>query len=377
MLRLLTCIAVLTATAVARAGSPALLELDVKGEPSRQGKLVAMDDHECHLMTRDGRIETLPLGKVTGFRRVSATFRPFTSVELRDQLRREFGRGYEVEGGSRYVVVAPVGRARQYVEIFEDVYRGFRGYFGTRGFRVGEPEFPLVAVVYPDQSQFAAHCQKDGVRPVRGMVGYYLHSSNRVALFDPASEAVSQIPGKAEGLQPLGFARVGDVSASLRDVIVHEATHQVAFNAGLHRRLGENPKWIVEGLATVFEAPGVRDGGRGDVRSRVNRERFVWFGGFAASRRAEKSLAAFVSSDDLFRTAALDAYSQAWALSFFLVETRPSEYARYLKTVAARDPLSEYTPAERLKDFQDAFGSDLTMLEAEFLRFAARLRVEG
>ncbi len=157
--------------------------------------------------------------------------------------------------------------------------------------------------------------------------------------------------------------------------MIHEATHQVAFNTGLHSRMGVNPKWIVEGLATVFESPGIRESAsnRGEAFGRTNKERYVWFGNYAKSRRKPKSLAAFVSSDKLFETSALDAYAEAWALSFYLVETRSTKYAKYLKTIATRDPLKEYPEAERLADFKKAFGNDLDMLEADFLRFISRL----
>src|SRR5204863_7870023 len=110
----------------------------------------------------------------------------------------------------------------------------------------------------------------------------------------------------------------GSFEGSLKDTMIHEATHQVAFNTGLHSRVGENPKWVVEGLATVFEAPGIRSSGAGPaVKNRINRERFIWFGNYAKARRKPKSLEAFLSSDDLFKSAVLDAYSEAWAFSFF------------------------------------------------------------
>jgi hypothetical protein len=37
--------------------------------------------------------------------------------------------------------------------------------------------------------------------------------------------------------------------------IIHEATHQTAFNVGVHRRFAAEPRWLVEGLATMFKPP--------------------------------------------------------------------------------------------------------------------------
>src|SRR5262245_63767441 len=38
---------------------------------------------------------------------------------------------------------------------------------------------------------------------------------------------------------------------------IHEATHQIAFNSGCHRRFADNPVWLAEGLAMYFETPEV------------------------------------------------------------------------------------------------------------------------
>jgi hypothetical protein len=43
-------------------------------------------------------------------------------------------------------------------------------------------------------------------------------------------------------------------------VIQHEAVHQVLFNAGVHVRGAQNPKWLVEGLACTFETPPISTG---------------------------------------------------------------------------------------------------------------------
>lgn len=332
------------------AGSSAMLELKIDDE-AHVGRVLAKDQRNCWLMERDGRVQEIELDAVTDFRRVSPHFRRFGTTELRDELRREFGTDYEIAATTHYLCCAAPGKAKAYAELFEEVYRNFQRYFSTRGFRIPRPEFPLVAIVFPDRAAFVQYCRHDDVPPAPSLMGYYLRTSNRVALYE--------LPGSQD---------------RVRDTIIHEATHQVAFNTGLHVRIGQNPKWIVEGLATVFEAPGVRNSSNHDpLHTRINRERYVWFGNFNESRRQQKSLADFVSDDSLFHSSVLDAYSQAWALSFFLVETRPGKYARYLKTVATRDPMEPYEPEQRLADFRKAFGDDLDWLETEFLRFVAKL----
>ena len=108
-------------------------------------------------------------------------------------------------------------------------------------------------------------------------------------------------------------------------------------------------------------------------KQRINRERFVWFGNFAKARRKPHSLTYFIADDSMFKSSALDAYSQAWALSFFLIETRSAEYSKYLKLMRSREATSDYSAEERLEDFKKAFGSNLDALDAHFLRFIEQL----
>jgi hypothetical protein len=127
----------------------------------------------------------------------------------------------------------------------------------------------------------------------------------------------------------------------------------------------------------VFEADGVRDRSRSGSRtakSRINRGRFIGFQNFVQRRRKPDSLESFVASDTMLRRSPLDFYAQSWALSFYLMETRSRQYASYLKTIAARDPLKSYDKSARVADFKEAFGKDLAWLETGFLRFIDDLK---
>lgn len=334
--------------------------VDVKiGKDQFSGRIAAADERDCWLLQRDGRLSSFHMNDVTDFAEVDPRFRPLSSIDLRDRLQSEFGRDFEVKTTSHYIVVARKGTAGRYATLFEQIYRQCHTYFGTRGFRMDEPEFPLVAVVFPDQNGFMKYCRSEGATPQAGLVGFYLTTSNRVALYDRAATGQS-------------------TETDVDDTVIHEATHQIAFNTGIHSRIGQNPQWVVEGLATLFEADGVRVRQiAADVSDRINPERLEWFQMYSRKRRPSGSLEAFIRDDSLFKRAPLDAYSQAWALTFFLVETRPVEFARYLKAISARDPLTRYDANSRLRDFRDAFGKDLDFLETGMLRFHNRLEGVG
>src|SRR5690606_7701357 len=121
--------------------------------------------------------------------------------------------------------------------------------------------------------------------------------------------------------------------------------------------IGDNPRWVVEGLATALEASGMLTSVPTDkLLDRANHYRLMWFTKYAQSRRKPKSLVEFIASDKKYASAAPDAYAEGWALTFFLLETRAGKYSSYLRTIAARDPKLPYTAEDRVADFRNAFG---------------------
>lgn len=366
---------------------------------SFQGKIVAHNSQLIYLMERDGWLRRLKVAEIASFRKVSDQFTPYSAGELRDRLRHEF-RSLEVVGTGHYLVAGPSKVVRGYAQTFEDQYRAVRSYFSVRGFTIPEPEFPMVAVVFPDFAAFSKNAAVDGVQSVPGLKGYYVPASNRISLFHetPVAQllpASTNQPGEQPGQillkQLAGFPpqlnlTAGDRSreitawpstdGDLESTMVHEATHQVAFNTGIHNRLGTtNPRWLVEGLATAFEAPGMRSQAlQKTPGAKLNEGRLSQFREFAEQRRRPKTLQTFIGNGNLTDENLLDGYAQSWALTYFLLETRPREYAKYVKLIAARSPLEDCTEEQRVSDFRAAFGNDLVLFEAKFLRYIQDLK---
>ena len=91
-------------------------------------------------------------------------------------------------------------------------------------------------------------------------------------------------------------------------------------------------------------------------------------------QRPDGVIVALVTSDGLFRVSPGFAYAEAWSLSFFLCETRPQDYCRYLEIVAARKAFRKYPARQRLTDFTRCFGNDVELLDAQLKRFMAKLK---
>lgn len=385
-------------TSVVAAPPPAMIEVEYDRK-WYEGKIVLNLNEQFWLMQTDGRIHELSVNKTNRFRQVGPKFSPASPAVIAGELKKELGKGYAVATSRNYVVAAgSEAKAKQFSNVLEETYRAFRHYFSVRGLKLTDPEVPLIAIVFTTQARFSEYSHTDRVPGGIGLKGYYSPMSNRVALFEAEGGVALRLPGEsrpADRLSDLASGRrspddgepvnpfaelarprvYGKVEGDLKDTLVHEAVHQAAFNCGLHPRLGPTPRWVVEGLATVFEAPGIRNSNATTgEKSRINPERLIWFGNYAQTRRKEKSLEAFLSTDKPFESNPLDAYSEAWALSFYLIEKRPRDYSKLLARMATRSPVEKFTVTERLADFRETITGDIALLEADMLRFIKNLK---
>ena len=60
-------------------------------------------------------------------------------------------------------------------------------------------------------------------------------------------------------------------------------------------------------------------------------------------------------------------------MTYFLLRQHPKEYVAYLAMLSKKKPLIEDGPDKRIDEFRQAFG-ELDLLDAEFLRYMARIR---
>lgn len=326
------------------------IELEVGGQMLEAGPLV-WSAAEVLLLSREGVLLNIDPGDVRTFRRTADQFQGYPASEVRTRLRREFGRAFDISSTAHYLVVHPAGYPDVWGPRFEQLFRAFSRYFATRGWKPEEPRFPLVAVVLPGREEFLQHASAERATLLPGTVGYYSVKTNRVVLYDQDSDADG-------GWQ----------------TVLHEATHQIAFNTGIHSRFSPPPLWVAEGLSTLFEAAGVWNSrqslGRHD---RLHPAHLPAFQRFAAKDLQRMGIAEFVSSDESFAAAPPSAYATSWALTFFLAETVPHDYTSYLRALAERPPFAPYRAEERLADFRRAFGENLPLIEARLMRYATGL----
>jgi hypothetical protein len=318
----------------AAAQSLGLVEFFSAGKARRGLALVELAN-EVVVLGRDGSLNSIdPRGRHP-VRSLSGNYQPLTAAELRNQLRREFGRDFEVTATKNFLVVQPQGRGNRWPDLFEQSHREFVTYMSKRGVHVREGRFPMVAVVFPDQVAMYDEFKRQKI-DVSRVAGLYSNNSNRVMTHDGG--------------------RLSSIAATVR----HEAAHQSAFNSGVHSRVNDTPKWITEGIGQMFESAVMTRSGS-HVRDRVNRDSMRFIQANYQGRhdtRLSESIIRLIEDDTMFAddNAVEAAYALSWAMMFYLAERQPQEFTKMLEHTARRPPFQAYQRADRVRDFERIVG---------------------
>ena len=339
--------------------------------------LVQAADGGILLQTDDGILWPIQGPDLVSRHPDDAPFVPATREEIAERLLAELPSSFRVHTTPHYVVCYDT--SRQYAEwtsaLFERLYKAFTNYWQRQGLTLEEPEFPLVVMVYSDRGTYQQAGRDELGNDAGSIVGYYSLRTNRVSMYDLTGAESLRDPARRRGsLKEINQMLAQPLALPLVATVVHEATHQIAFNCGLQTRFADIPLWLCEGMAVYFETPDLSSSRGWRGIGRVNYMRLETFENNLASWNSHR-LKKLLATDELFRNAATapGAYGDAWALNYFLIKYRSDEYAEYLKMLAAKPPLVEDTPDERLTTFREHFG-DLDRLERDFLRQMSRVK---
>ena len=333
---------------------------------------VEAQDGGVLLLTADGVLWPIPKEQIAGRRRDDEPFQPLPRDKLTAQLAKELGPGFKFHHTKHYLIGYNTSPAyAQWVgSLYERLFAAFYNYWQRRGFELAEPQFPLVALVFDSRDSYAEFSRPEVGEAARSMIGYYSIRSNRMIMYDLTG--IEELRGGGDRTSSLRINQILSQPGAERTVatIVHEATHQLAFNSGLQVRYADLPLWVSEGIAIYFETPDLKSAKGWRNIGGTNRVNLVNFRKFA-QRRPAGALQTLLSDDKRFReqATAADAYAESWALTYFLLTTRKDDFVKYLQAMAEQGPLVEVPVADRIALFQKHFGEDLAALDADFLRF--------
>lgn len=363
---------------VTRADEPGRAQVEVRagtGVRTLEGRIVVEAvDGGLLLELPDQRYEMLQPDAVVARRPGPNAAAPEPPRDLGRRVLADLPAGFDIHVTRRYVVCFNTSRdyAKWVGGLFERLHDAFTTNWTNAGLEIDSPEHPLIVVVFADRADYEAFATREVGPAADRVVGYYNLASNRVTTFDLTgsdllARGLRRPPGRA-GPEILASPEAAGLVATL----VHEATHQVAFNCGMHKRLAPIPLWLSEGMATYFETPDLSTPRGWKGIGMINRPRLDRF--LATARPGWA--APVVAGDDAFRAAdtAEDAYARAWALTHFLAQTRKQQFAAYLRILAAKQPLAEDSPERREQDFRAAFGEPPGAIEEAVHRSMARLQ---
>lgn len=356
MPRLVTLLSLLLTTTVG--GNACAVETvrfrDGDTERTVVGKLLLeAQDGGVMLQTDEGRIWTIYPPDLIDRQSDEREFQPVAMDQMQQRLKDQLPPGFEVFRTSHYVIGynSSEAYARRVGALYEQLYRGFYTYWQNQQWKLPPAEFPLVSLVLDDRKDFVKYAGAEIGETAESVIGYYHLGTNRMMTYN--------VPNFERNVA----------------TIIHEATHQLAYNSGMQRRYADNPMWVSEGLATYFESPDRRNPKKWRGIGRVNQINLARWRKYQRNRPAE-SLATLLSDDMRYRSSATAeaAYAEGWALSYFLIRTKRKQYVAYLKQLSEGELATERTKRERIKMFEQAFDTSLEQIERSFLAYMRRVR---
>ncbi|MFO0913067.1 MAG: DUF1570 domain-containing protein [Pirellulales bacterium] len=338
--------------------------------------LVQAQDGGVLLEGRDGTLWPVTGEQVKSREPVTGKFEYYSAKELSEKLLEEVPEGFRIHQTAHYVICYNTSRA--YAQwcgaLFERLYRSFGSFFENREHKLRTPP-PLVALVFQDQKSYEEYGRPEVKEGIQTIIGYYSLRTNRIATYD-----LTGLGNRDDGANGALMQRINQLLDDPRAertvaTLIHEATHQLAFNCGLQTRFADVPLWYNEGMAMFFETPDPRNRRGWRSVGGVNYTRLGQFRDHLKGRSAD-SLVTLLIDDHRLRDSnqAEVGYAESWALCYFLIKTRKQQFIEYSHMLSAKRPLEKVTADERLREFQQIFGTDLAALDAEFLRFMEKVK---
>ncbi|MCP4248307.1 MAG: DUF1570 domain-containing protein, partial [bacterium] len=282
----------------------------------------------------------------------------------------------------------PTQRQADRLEVlFFDGYETFGRYADSVGFAYwGSAGF------YDQRTNVAAFVNVlhlPNVTPLNNQVERHKHRIERLRAKRPIDRRALREANKK--MTRLVNQRDRLVEQTNRMTVQHETAHQVLFNAGLHVFAAQNPGWLVEGLACLFETPPSSSGaGVGATnQARLDDFRRSLGNGKPGGRIKVEALQEAYADGKMLPLGELigDAnlfsrrnnpnlvhhYSQSWSLVCYLQRRHREKFADYLRLLSRREVGCTTTPESEIGDFERIFGPLSERFERQWARFILQL----
>ena len=345
-----------------------------------EGRFVLEATDAVVFESRDGRILKIDRIDLLDRKSDDLPFTPLSKKDVRLLLQEEFpaSRGFNIHEEAHFLVVYNTSRgfAQWFGQLFKKLDSDYTAFWKKKGVPLNQQDYPLVAVVLADRSDFVRYAAGEGVAANDELRAYYNPATNRMVMYDISGLEASRRgqTSRATSRTIQEFLRRPDAERNI-SAVIHETTHQIGFNRGMHQRFAPCPLWVCEGLALFHEVPDLANRGW-TIEPKINASRLLRLRTFL-QRQPPDPIRNLVLSDKLLKEGPvgeiLDNYALAWGLTYYFVQKRPKEFTEYLKRTAEKTLLSDDSSEIRLRDFEECFGSDWNKLYADCVAFWAKL----
>ena len=344
---------------------------------------------------------------------------PETDPAAEERLLELGGPGFQIRRTEHFLIAydTPDQTLRALVSRLEATYDSVYRLFKINSIQAQRPTTRLQVLFFHEYDVYGRYAAAAAFNH-RGSAGFY-NQRNNVASFvnvlnlpelsdlnrkiEASNRKMERLrtarPPKREALQAerrvltrLVNQRERIVERANRVAVQHETAHQVLFNAGVHVFGAQNPGWLVEGLACLFETPPSRSGAGVGATNQMRLEDFrrCLGGGDPSGRIKPQELQVALASgrflplQELVGDARLFSrrndpnlvhyYSQAWSLVCYLQRNKREQFAEYLRILSQRKPGRPTTAGEELADFERVFGLLDERFERRWAGFILGLR---
>ena len=257
--------------------------------------------------------------------------------------------------------------------LLERYYAAFFEYWKTAGLELQPPSDTLIVLIWREKATFDAFYKQDVGQESPGSFGYYSNRRNHVVLYDFANKS-AVTPKQREDQTVRDIERAVKKEPFSVATVVHEATHQLAFNSGLHTRYADNPVWLTEGIAMFCESADAGLASRKPRIGRTNAYRRKSLKQYLQNVSAD-TVSSLTDSDKRFQSAdtANDAYTEAWALTSYLMNRRKTEFIEYIKA-NQNNPVLIFPGSEARRESFDSTVGEPTSFVKPMQSYLKRIR---
>jgi len=327
------------------------------------------------------------------------------------------GEGFTIHRTDHFVIAHNTSPEilKAFVTRAERTFDGVLRFCRTGGIPVTEPGHRLQMLFFDTPEGFVRYGRSIGFDQ-EGASGVYSPSHNRSAFFNTLNtpqlaeltryvedmeNRLAVRPGGAElpaadriavqkHLQSVRSQRDRFVTRVNQLVVQHEMAHQVLYNIGVHTVGAQNPGWLLEGLACLFETPPTRSGAGFGAMNQMRLRDFRACLTLADDNgprmenldRACRSgrllpLKDLIADADLFSQGdnpqIVYVYAETWSLVHYMQRRHREKLAEYVRQVALRRPGQKFTAEQEIAAFEAVFGPIDEPLERRWLTFTLDL----